>query len=157
PCSPLPPACTAEAKAATSRSAGFRSPSQSSGSLGKPIHTASCGAHSGRGGATDGVMTARVEDRSPAAKIGPCATLPQLHYVTAEKGGIMKSRAVLVGWALGLSCISAPASAEPPIGSRLGERLTKNRPGDEVTSVQQAHALVTCLTNKRAPMAKRLL
>ena len=47
--SPLPPAWTASAKAATSRSAGFRSPSHSSGSLGKPIHTASCGAHSGRG------------------------------------------------------------------------------------------------------------
>ena len=38
------------AKAATSRSAGFRSPNHSSGSLGKPIHTASCGAHSGSGG-----------------------------------------------------------------------------------------------------------
>ena len=46
--SPLPPAWIASAKAATSRSAGFKSPSHSSGSLGNPIHTASCGAHSGR-------------------------------------------------------------------------------------------------------------
>jgi hypothetical protein len=102
-------------------------------------------------------MTARVEDRSAAAKITPCATLPNLHYVTAEKGGIMKFRVVLVASAIGLSCIGAPSSAEPPIGSRLGERLTKDRPADEATSVQQAHALATCLTNKRAPMAKRLL
>src|SRR5688500_14579099 len=49
-CSPLPPAWTAAANAATSRSAAFRSASHSSGSLGKPIHTASCGAHSGGGG-----------------------------------------------------------------------------------------------------------
>ena len=38
------------AKAATSFSASFRSESHSSGSDGKPIQTASCGAHSGRGG-----------------------------------------------------------------------------------------------------------
>ncbi len=48
--SPLPSAWTAAAKAATSRSACLRSASHSSGSLGKPIHTASCGAHSGSGG-----------------------------------------------------------------------------------------------------------
>ena len=57
-CSPLPPAWTASAKAATSRSAGFRSPSHSSGSLGKPIHTASCGAHSGSGGEACGRTSA---------------------------------------------------------------------------------------------------
>jgi hypothetical protein len=56
-----------------------------------------------------------------------------------------------------LSCAGASAIAEPPIGSRLGERLTKDRPADEATSVQQAHALATCLINKRASMAKRLL
>ena len=39
--SPSPPAWTASANAATSRSAGLRSPSHSSGSLGNPIHTAS--------------------------------------------------------------------------------------------------------------------
>ena len=54
PRSPLPPAWTASANAATSRSAGLRSASHSSGSLGKPIHTASCGAHSGRGGRSHG-------------------------------------------------------------------------------------------------------
>ena len=57
--SPLPPAWTASANAATSRSAGLRSPSHSSGSLGKPIHTASCGAHSGSGGRGGGWVIAR--------------------------------------------------------------------------------------------------
>ena len=48
--SPAPSAWTAAANAATSAWAGARSSSHSSASLGKPIHTASCGAHSGRGG-----------------------------------------------------------------------------------------------------------
>jgi hypothetical protein len=69
----------------------------------------------------------------------------------------MKFRTVLLASAIGLSCVGAPATAEPPIGSRLGERLTRDRPADEATSVKQAHALAICLTNKRAPMAKRLL
>ena len=71
--SPLPPAWTASAKAATSRSAGFRSPSHSSGSLGKPIHTASCGAHSGRGG-RGALLIAAAANRVP-----PQRQVTQLH------------------------------------------------------------------------------
>src|SRR6476661_5113902 len=62
--SPFPPACTACAKSAISCSAGLRSPSHSSGSLGNPIHTASCGAHSGSGGWGGGVMRASLTVRA---------------------------------------------------------------------------------------------
>ena len=69
----------------------------------------------------------------------------------------MKSRALLLASAISLLCIAAPSAAEPPIGSRLGERLTKDRPLDEATSVKQGHALASCLVNKRAPQVKQLL
>ena len=64
-CSPRPPACNASANAATSRSAGLRSPSHSSGSLGKPTQTASCGAHSGRGGRGERSLIGRAANRPP--------------------------------------------------------------------------------------------
>src|SRR5439155_3555203 len=75
----------------------------------------------------------------------------------AGKGRIMKVRALLLASAIGLLCIAASAAAEPPIGSRLGERLTKDRPNDEVASVKQSHALATCLVNRREPLVKSLL
>jgi hypothetical protein len=69
----------------------------------------------------------------------------------------MKFRVLLLASAIGLSWTAEAGFAEPPIGSRLGERLTKGAPVDEATSIGQAHALTTCLVNKRAPQVKRLL
>jgi len=102
-------------------------------------------------------MTARVEYGSAAAKITPCATLPELHYVTAEKGGIMKSRVVLVASAIGLSCIGAPATAEPPIGSRLGERVERNLEKRDRDAAIGAQEMARCLVNKQTRTARAYL
>jgi hypothetical protein len=52
---------------------------------------------------------------------------------------------------------ACPASAEPPIGSRLGDRLDKNRVNNERDAVQAAHQLAGCMLAKRGNAGRDLL
>ena len=52
--------------------------------------------------------------------------------------------------------VAAPAAAEPPLGSRLGDRLRAEKI-DEEKAAQHGHAIATCLANKRKPAVERFL
>jgi hypothetical protein len=60
---------------------------------------------------------------------------------------------------VGLLAISfaTVAAAEPPLGTRLGDRLRSEKPEDEASAARRGHALASCLANKRTIQAKRLL
>jgi hypothetical protein len=65
-------------------------------------------------------------------------------------------RNLLMG--LCVTMIAAPVLAEPPIGSRLGNRLSAS--AEEVKEsemARQAHAMATCMVNKRGSAVERLL
>lgn len=64
--------------------------------------------------------------------------------------------AVLVA-APAVSLFAGPASAEPPIGSRLGQRLDKNEVGNERDSAQSAHQLAGCILAKKGSTGRDIL
>jgi len=68
----------------------------------------------------------------------------------------MNMRVVLIAWAVGV-CSSVAAVAEPPIGSRLGNRVVRGGEEDEVTSAHHAQEFASCLVNRRAEEVQRLL
>ena len=68
----------------------------------------------------------------------------------------MKTRVLLLASAIGLS-VSVAAMAEPPIGSRLGDRMTKNGRENEALSAQHGHEFASCLVNRRGLKAEALL
>lgn len=68
----------------------------------------------------------------------------------------MNFRTLLLASAVSV-CVSATAPAEPPIGSRLGERVVTGAVEDEVTSARHAHEYASCLVNRRGEKARRLL
>ena len=74
-------------------------------------------------------------------------------------GNWAKTRAAIValGFASAQVAFSANALAEPPIGSRLGERLDKNSVENERDSAQSAHQLAGCMLAKKASVARGLL
>jgi hypothetical protein len=53
--------------------------------------------------------------------------------------------------------VASATRAEPPIGSRLGDRLEKNKVKDERESVQAAHQLAGCIVVKRGSIARGIL
>jgi hypothetical protein len=57
---------------------------------------------------------------------------------------------------LGLS-VAMPAAAEPPLGSRLGDRMRPGRAEDAATAARRGHAFAACMSNKRPIHARRLL
>jgi hypothetical protein len=56
-----------------------------------------------------------------------------------------------------LGVIATPAFAEPPIGSRLGQRLDKNGVENERDSAQSAHQLAGCILAKKGSTGADLL
>lgn len=54
-------------------------------------------------------------------------------------------------------CVATGAFAEPPIGSRLGERLEKQKVRSEQDAVQSAHQLAGCILAKRGTAGRDLL
>ncbi len=59
--------------------------------------------------------------------------------------------------ALSLPVAASAAAAEPPIGSRLGSRVEKQKAADEKNAVLVAHELAGCLIVKRGSVARHLL
>jgi len=68
----------------------------------------------------------------------------------------MRVCVLLVVSAIGLIA-SVAAVAEPPIGSRLGDRVVKGAVEDEATSARHAQEYAACLVNRRADKVQRLL
>ncbi len=52
--------------------------------------------------------------------------------------------------------LTNPAAAEPPIGSRLGSRLSPSQV-QEAAAARYAHSMAGCAVNKRRAAAARLL
>src|SRR5437763_8573443 len=69
----------------------------------------------------------------------------------------MKFRALLLASAISLLCIAAPAAAEPPIGSRLGERIERDPMKKERESALGAQEMARCLVNKQTKTARAFL
>jgi hypothetical protein len=91
-------------------------------------------------------------------QVSPCATVRNLHYVPAGEGGIsMMLRTLLLASAVGLLCIGAPALGEPPIGSRLGKRLSTNEEKREREAALGAHEMARCLVNKQRSVVRAFL
>ena len=67
----------------------------------------------------------------------------------------MKLRVALLACAS--LCFTASAVAEPPIGSRLGERLEKSRGREGPDAVQTAHQMAGCVLAKRGTAGRDFL
>lgn len=59
--------------------------------------------------------------------------------------------------AITMAMVASAALAEPPIGSRLGDRDEKRPVGDEQAAVHAAHQFAGCLVVKRGSSARGLL
>lgn len=55
------------------------------------------------------------------------------------------------------TCMSGAAAADPPLGSRLGNRERGNGQAAEAKSALQGHAAAKCMVNKRRQTAERML
>ena len=150
--SPLPPAWTAAANAATSRSAGFRSPSHSSGSLGKPIHTASCGAHSGGGGAGWSSRRALTEPRLHCqAKACHCAT-DRAQWPCRMKGDFMlRIKEACCCAAAAVSICSAAARAQRSQSLEVRRQGVRGARKQPVRLRSVARAASNCVHRRRRP------
>src|SRR3982751_641478 len=69
----------------------------------------------------------------------------------------MNSRALLLVSAIGLLCIAVPVAAEPPIGSRLGERIERDPMKKERESALGAQEMARCLANKQTRTVRQFL
>lgn len=61
----------------------------------------------------------------------------------------MNMRLLLIACAAGLFTVTASAMADPPIGSRLGERTKRNPVRDERQAALGAHEMARCLVDRR--------
>jgi len=68
----------------------------------------------------------------------------------------MKTRVLLLASAIGLS-VNAVAAAEPPIGSRLGERIQKDPQRKERDAALGAQEMARCLVNKQRATVRAFL
>jgi hypothetical protein len=59
--------------------------------------------------------------------------------------------------ALALSLTATAAAAEPPLGTRIGDRLRTDGKEDEATAARRGHAFASCMVNKHSAQAKKLL
>lgn len=73
-----------------------------------------------------------------------------------EKGDFMKLRTLLAS-AIGLSCLATTVLADPPIGSRLGNRTTRELEKRERESALGAQELARCLVNKQNSVVRQFL
>lgn len=65
---------------------------------------------------------------------------------------------IIAGAAVAVSLSSMSASlAEPPIGSRLGDRADRKKVADDRDAIQAAHELAGCIVLKRGSSARELL
>jgi hypothetical protein len=69
----------------------------------------------------------------------------------------MMSKFALFVTAVGLSCVAASALADPPLGSRLGERQTKDPERRERESALGAQEMARCLVNKQNSVVRGYL
>jgi hypothetical protein len=71
----------------------------------------------------------------------------------------MKLRVALLACASLFVVMGSAAAAEPPIGSRIGQRLEKekNQPNDQRDAAQAAHQLAGCILAKRGSVGTDLL
>lgn len=72
------------------------------------------------------------------------------------KSGLFRGAALAVLMS-GVVLEQTAAAAEPPIGSRLGERTEKNKVEDERKAAHAAHELAGCIVVKRGSAARNLL
>jgi hypothetical protein len=72
------------------------------------------------------------------------------------KGELMKLRTALLACA-SLFVVGSAAFAEPPIGSRVGERIRKDDVNNQRDAVQSAHQLAGCIIVKQGSAARDLL
>jgi len=79
-----------------------------------------------------------------------------MRYSGAEKGGPMKLQVALLACA-GLFVLASAGSAEPPIGSRVGERTIKQKVNDQAEAAHVAHELAGCALLTRGSAARELL
>jgi hypothetical protein len=80
-----------------------------------------------------------------------------MHYVPAEKGDFMTFRTVLLASAIGLCSVATAVWADPPIGSRLGDRTAKDPEKRERESALGAHEMARCLANKQGGVVRSYL
>lgn len=69
----------------------------------------------------------------------------------------LAGRAAVRTSALSLIAVGSALFADPPIGSRLGERLERKKVADERQAAQAAHELAGCVVDKRESVAHELL
>lgn len=69
----------------------------------------------------------------------------------------MKFHGSLLASAVGLLCIAAPVLADPPVGSRLGERTSRDPIKEERNAALGAHELARCLVNKQNSVVRQFL
>ena len=68
----------------------------------------------------------------------------------------MKMRILLLASAVGV-CVAAPVIAEPPIGSRLGERIERDHMKKERESALGAQEMARCLVDKQRSTVRAFL
>ena len=69
----------------------------------------------------------------------------------------MKFGALLLAPVISLLCIAMPVAAEPPIGSRLGERIERDPMKKERESALGAQEMARCLVNKQGHTVRAYL
>jgi len=69
----------------------------------------------------------------------------------------MRFRTALLASAIGLSSVVGPALADPPLGSRLGDRQTKDPEKRERESALGAQEMARCLVNKQTSVVRGYL
>jgi hypothetical protein len=69
----------------------------------------------------------------------------------------MTLRTALLASAIALSWTAAPAGADPPLGSRLGERITRDPVKDEREAALGAQEMARCLVNKQNSVVRQYL
>jgi len=74
-----------------------------------------------------------------------------------ERESSMRKKIALLVTVIGLSCVSTAAWADPPLGSRLGERQTKDPEKRERESALGAQEMARCLVNRQNSVVRGYL
>src|SRR5689334_7833032 len=74
-----------------------------------------------------------------------------------RRGKSMINRIALLASAAGLSCFATAVLAEPPLGSRLGERTTRDPEKRVRESALGAQEMARCLVNKQNSVVRGYL
>lgn len=69
----------------------------------------------------------------------------------------MKLRIALLASAIGSFCVAAPVGADPPLGSRLGDRIQRDPVKQEREAALGAQELARCLVNKQNAVVRQYL